>query len=177
MLYYFLCPQNTAFFPWFQSSHFALTHIVVTFQRPFSVFKGSLTVTFVVNILEPSWESQYLLFINNLQKIWKINSSFSLQLIGSKIAQIRNNVTNACNSRLGTLSSSSSSCVQWGLNHDWYSTGTPFFPPALDKKDLESNETDILSAPIVGCVTSANLWIFLSLCPLTHRTVLRTPGA
>ena len=34
-----------------------------------------------VDVLEPSWKSQYLPFINNLQKIWKINSLFSLQLI------------------------------------------------------------------------------------------------
>lgn len=53
---------------------------------------SSVTIMFVaVNILEPSWKSQYLPFTNNLHKIWKINSLFSLQIIWSKMAQKRNN--------------------------------------------------------------------------------------
>lgn len=53
---------------------------------------SSVTIMFVaVNISEPSWKSQYLPFTNNLHKIWKINSLFSLQIIWSKMAQKRNN--------------------------------------------------------------------------------------
>ena len=167
----FLCPQNAALFSFLISVQSTcldtdcsdlLTSLLHT--------HSSVTIVFVaVNILEPSWKSQYLPFTNNLHKIWKINSLFSLQIIWSKMAQIRNNFTYVSNSRIGTLSTLSGSYVQLVPNHDQYSF---FFFSTNIVKGSRIKGDDTMPA-LVGCVTWANPRIFLSLRSLTHKTGLR----
>ena len=92
--YFSLPPECSSFFLLASSSFNLSWHRRSDLLTFFLQTHRSITVMFAaVDILEPSWKSQYLLFINNLQKIWKINSLFSLQLIWSKRPQIRNNFT------------------------------------------------------------------------------------
>ena len=92
--YFSLPPECSSFFLLASSSFNLSWHRRSDLLTFFLQTHRSITVMFAaVDILEPSWKSQYLLFISNLQKIWKINSLFSLQLIWSKRPQIRNNFT------------------------------------------------------------------------------------
>ena len=92
--YFSLPPECSSFFLLASSSFNLSWHRRSDLLTFFLQTHRSITEMFAaVDILEPSWKSQYLLFINNLQKIWKINSLFSLQLIWSERPQIRNNFT------------------------------------------------------------------------------------
>lgn len=79
----FLCPPNAALFSFLISvQSICLDTDCSDLLTSLLHTHSSVTIMFVaVNILEPSWKSQYLPFTNNLHKIWKINSLFSLQII------------------------------------------------------------------------------------------------
>ena len=78
--YFSLPPECSSFFLLASSSFNLSWHRRSDLLTFFLQTHRSITEMFAaVDILEPSWKSQYLLFINNLQKIWKINSLFSLQ--------------------------------------------------------------------------------------------------